>query len=128
MEIKQKFFLPYLFNMHNFGVISQCNENYLFVIFTIDESLCTSIVSLPITRISFHGIIMSSSLPKRPKKRSLPNIIIEVSVPLSVSSSISETKPNTPPSPTHTTCLLRSSSILQVKITTSIIYMQKKQP
>ena len=40
------------------------------------ESVFTSIVSCPITSISDHGIIISSSCPKSPKARGLPGAYV----------------------------------------------------
>ena len=67
-------------------------------------SKLTSITSLPITSMQFHGSTMSSHLPNRPKNLGLPKITMLISLPLQVSISTSPTHPRKIPLLMQITC------------------------
>lgn len=77
------------------------------------HSKSTSMVSSPITLISFQQIFMSSYLPKSPKNFDLPKMITETRHPVQVSISTSQTQPKRQPSFKFITSFSRISVIQQ---------------
>lgn len=87
----------------------------------------TSIVSSPITSISFQQILISSLPRSSPKHLPLPHIIIETRQPEQVSISTSLTQPRRQPFFELITSLLRRSVIEQFILSPFLLYVQLMQ-